>query len=485
MVKSRVGLGIFFTILILGGIGAARLAVADWAAPPPTQAEAQAQTGQNELFWRYWTEGVNVSETLSDKAIFPTFGLASDNEAVYLAWGDERDGQDNIYYVASPDGGRNWGTVQPLIQTAQNSSRPSLVVSGTMPYFVWAEALEGDPINRATMLMPLGASQPISIPNDHTRFASTPRLAQGDDGSLHLALQGGQSNQTDVLYTSWRPGLTTWPPASVVVTHTAIGAGNPAIAVDGQTIHLVWQEKLSPNDSRIYYMRGQREGSNVAWETPTPLSDEAYISVRPAIALGEGTIHVAWGEQTDSDKYRAYLPILLRATSLATPSNIGRRQTTPASPDQLIPLNRHYVRHTWFDIEENRWAYPKRINRLAMSTNNIAPTDIAPALVAGPSGVVCLAWHGFYLGVATEAEEIYVTCSTDRGNRWGPLLNVSKSTDLISIRPAMALGQDGTLHVAWQELASPTADPKEEYQVYYTRSLPYVNLLPIIHKSQQ
>jgi hypothetical protein len=91
---------------------------------------------------------------------------------------------------------------------------------------------------------------------------------------------------------------------------------------------------------------------------------------------------------------------------------------------------------------------------------------------------MCVAWHGFVSGVIIEAEEIYLSCSADLGASWGKPVNVSNSPSTISIRPTLVAGSDGTLHVAWQELAGD--DPLEEYEVYYAHSFPNVTVLPIV-----
>jgi hypothetical protein len=82
--------------------------------------------------------------------------------------------------------------------------------------------------------------------------------------------------------------------------------------------------------------------------------------------------------------------------------------------------------------------------------------------------------------VGVEAEEVYVSCSTDQGASWGTPVNVSRSPDVISIRPVLAIGDDGILQLVWQELAG--ADPKVNYQIYYAHSLPYTVLFPLVRR---
>ena len=96
------------------------------------------------------------------------------------------------------------------------------------------------------------------------------------------------------------------------------------------------------------------------------------------------------------------------------------------------------------------------------------------------SGAVCVAWDGYRHGAPHDAEEIFLSCSRDQGATWGAPLNVSSSPSVMSTRPALAIGDDGILHMAWQELAG--SNPEDEYEIYYAHSLPKALLLPIIRK---
>jgi hypothetical protein len=94
---------------------------------------------------------------------------------------------------------------------------------------------------------------------------------------------------------------------------------------------------------------------------------------------------------------------------------------------------------------------------------------------------MCVAWHGFRVGAGIEAEEIYVTCSNDSGASWESPINVSHSESTISIRPVLAVANDGVLHLAWQEYVGPSAT--ENYEIFYAHSIPYVIFVPAVLKA--
>ncbi len=399
-----------------------------------------ASAVENADFWYHWTSPVNVSSSPTDNATWPAIGVSGDGGTVYLAWSDGRDGaSQNIYYAASTDGGGHWSAAGRVWASDYDSLRPDVAISGTSPLLVWAD--ETGASSHDTYEMALGDTGPSLVPNARDVLAYAPRLGLGG-GVIHAVLQGGVDQRTDILY-SRRVGSGTWLTATVVFTHTAAGSYDPAIAVTpaGGVVHLVWQEKISGNASSIFYMRGEWSGEQLTWSQVVNLSEGITTSVRPDIALAaDGTLHVVWGEKF---------------------------------PDRET----QYVRYARSADGGNTWSDPLRVFTDPVSANSVAPTDIAPVVAVVPSGAVCVAWHGFPKGASYDAEDIYVSCSAD-GTNWGTPVNVSRSEDVISIRPTMAAGSDGVLHLAWQEYVGPNAF--FNYQVYYAHSVPFVVYLPLV-----
>jgi hypothetical protein len=300
--------------------------------------------------------------------------------------------------------------------------------------------------------MALGDTAPETVPNDHTVLANVPRLALGPGGELHLALQGGIEPKPDILYSRREPGMTEWPTATVLFDSQHSGSYFPTLAIstDGQTIHLAWQENFAGDDSEIYYLRGRRSGEEIIWEAPISLSQGISRSVRPAIILqarpdASETVYLAWGEQESG-------------------------------------YERQYVRFSRSEDGGDDWTAPRRVTPQVFETNNVAPTDVAPALAIMPSGLLCVAWHGFRPDATPPAEEIFVSCSPDKGDHWDVPVNISRTPETISIRPVLAVGSDGILRLAWQDQESQSDNPVSEYQILYAHSLPHVVMLPLVRR---
>ena len=440
-------------IVIFGGICSVHLALAQTSTSLHQNSDGSMPASEEapDRFWMGWSSPVDVSQSPTNQALWPALGVTAGGQMIYLAWSDGRDGVSNIHYTNSGDGGASWTPAQRVWWTDLKSWRPTLVVTGTTRYLAWADQASSG-LEHTVYQMALGAGSVTFVPNEHPMLASAPRLALGAGGELHLVLPGGLGNNPDVLYSRRSIGATTWPTATVVFTHTATGSFEPSLVVspDGETIHLVWEER-DFTKSAIYYMRGQRSGAETVWQSPTVLSPGINKSVLPVIGLAESdtgyVLHVIWGETQNQDGYKD-----------------------------------RYVRYSRSDDEGASWSDPIRIDPEAVRTNENTPSKVAHDLAITPSGTVCVSWHGFRSGVAVEAEEVYLTCSTDQGTGWETAVNVSRSPNLISIRPVLDVGDNGILHLVWQEQAYEDADPLGEYQIYYVHSLPHSVMLPMVRR---
>jgi len=63
---------------------------------------------------------------------------------VHVVWYDTRDGNGEIYYKRSPDGGTSWGADTRLTNNSASSLRPSVAASGLKLHVVWTDARDGN-----------------------------------------------------------------------------------------------------------------------------------------------------------------------------------------------------------------------------------------------------------------------------------------------------------------------------------------------------
>src|SRR4030043_225415 len=82
------------------------------------------------------------------------------------------------------------------------------------------------------------------------------------------------------------------------ITNTLGDSKYPAIAVDGLNIYVVWYD-TTPGNYEIYFKRSVDGG--VTWKTNKRLTNNAGYSQDPAIAVDGLNIYVVWEDYTPAE----------------------------------------------------------------------------------------------------------------------------------------------------------------------------------------
>jgi hypothetical protein len=70
--------------------------------------------------------------------------LAVSSPTVHVVWHDYRDGNWEIYYKRSPNGGISWETDTRMTDAIGDSDYPSVAVSGSVVHVVWYDSRDGN-----------------------------------------------------------------------------------------------------------------------------------------------------------------------------------------------------------------------------------------------------------------------------------------------------------------------------------------------------
>ncbi len=165
--------------------------------------------------------------------------VSSAGSYVHVAWMDYRDGNSEIYYKRSTDGGTSWGADTRLTNDAAGSWQPSLAVSGARIHVVWEDRRDGS-----------------------WKIYYNRSLDSGGSWGIDTQL-----------------------------TNTADDTDNPSVAVADSIVHVVWFDWRDGN-KEIYYKRNPtgnigieerrndgRQATDGALEIePNPFTDFAVVS---------------------------------------------------------------------------------------------------------------------------------------------------------------------------------------------------------------
>ena len=104
--------------------------------------------GNYEIYYKRSTDGGSSwgadTRLTSDVAISEYSSVSVSGSVVHVAWEDRRDGNYEIYYKRSTDGGSNWGTDTRLTNNSAISYLSCVSVSGSVVHVVWQDDRDGN-----------------------------------------------------------------------------------------------------------------------------------------------------------------------------------------------------------------------------------------------------------------------------------------------------------------------------------------------------
>lgn len=228
--------------------------------------------------------------------------IAAGEKSVHVVWYDYRDGNAEIYYKRSTDEGMNWSTGTRLTNDTSDSKLPSIIVSGLLVHVVWEEYRDGNSeiyYKRSTDGGTTWGAD-IRLTND---FALSELPSISVSGlALHVVWNDYRDTNYEIYYKRSTDGGITWE-ADMQLTSDPANSVYPAIAVSDSVVHAVWFDDRDGNDE-IYYKRSTDGGKN--WEADTRLTNSSYLSWVPSVSVSNSDVHVVWTDDRDGNDETYY-----------------------------------------------------------------------------------------------------------------------------------------------------------------------------------
>ena len=229
--------------------------------------------GNYEIYYKRSTDsGTNwgADTRLTNKVTYYSFApsIAISGSQMNIVWQDDRDGNYEIYYKRSTDGGTNWGADIRLTNNVASSYRPSLAVSGTQIFVIWA-----------------------------------------DDRDANM----------EIYYKRSTDGGANWS-ADTRLTNNPADSFTPTVAISGSQVHVVWRDSRDGNQE-IYYKNSPDGGTN--WGADTRLTNNSAVSDYPFVAVSGSQVHIVWDDERDGNYeiyYKRTIPVPA-APTLVSPAN--------------------------------------------------------------------------------------------------------------------------------------------------------------------
>jgi len=216
--------------------------------------------------------------------------IAVSGSIVNVVWFDDRDGNREIYYKRSTDGGINWGTDTRLSNDPSSSALPSIAISGTNLHVVWQDERN----NNSEIYYKRSTDGGINwgadtrLTND-TAWSKDPCIAV-NGLNVYVVWYDYRDGNYEIYFKRSTDGGTTWG-IDTRLTNSSAVSKNPCIAVSGSNVHVVWQE------NKLFYRQSTDGG--VTWGTIIQLTNGPSASEFPSIAVSGSNVHLVWHDFRD------------------------------------------------------------------------------------------------------------------------------------------------------------------------------------------
>jgi hypothetical protein len=227
--------------------------------------------------------------------------------------------------------------------------------------------------------------------------------------------------------------------------------------------------QLYDYDAVSYVRVGFAEGTLP--EEPTPLPAESpETSPHPVLAIDpDNVIHLAWADTSSGIWDIYYTRSTDGGVTFSKPMKVNVEATGAACGHPTLAIGLDGSVHVaWEEMRDGDWdIYYARLEGVeafsspTLVSDDAAGTDqIRPAIAVGRDGSVHLAWQDSRAG----NWDVDYARSTDGGDTFGANLRVNEETRGQQIDPAIGVDGQGRVHVTWAD------DRSAAWAVYHTRS---------------
>ena len=249
--------------------------------------------------------------------------VAAFDSHLHLTWFDQRDGNNEVYYKRSDDGGLTWNADTRLTNNPAFSVFPAITTSGSRVHIAWQEHRDGNSEIYYKRSSDAGITwgNDVRLTNNAANSFSPSIAAAGLD--VHVAWFDQRDGNLEIYHKHSADAGVTWDADKRVTNNPAVSQ-YPSVSVSASNVHLVWFDERDGN-TEIYYNRSTNSGTT--WEADTRLTTDAARSTDPCVAVSSSTVHVAWTDARDnSPPYRGNYEIYYKS------SDIGGGQTPTPTP---------------------------------------------------------------------------------------------------------------------------------------------------------
>jgi hypothetical protein len=318
---------------------------------------------------------------------------------LHVVWQDDTPGNYEIFYKKSTDNGITWTANQRLTYTANESWAPDLAVdSSGYLYLVWHEYMQGQSDIYFKKSMNGGANWTATKRLTWTSsWSLEPSITVDSLGHLHVVWSDFTPGNYEIYYMKSTDGGASWTTGKRLTWNAGWSQSPKIVAYSSNYLHVVWSDS-TPGVNEIYYMRSTDGGTH--WSASQRLTWTSGWSYAPDLAVDLlGHPHVVWYDNTPGNNEIYYVRSPDGGASWTT-----RHRLTWTSGDSLSPSlfvdSEGYLNLVWSDNSPGNYEiYFKRSVDWGNSwSTNLRRTwnsgeSNCPVIVIDSLGRIHVAWY--------------------------------------------------------------------------------------------
>jgi hypothetical protein len=252
--------------------------------------------GNYEIFYKRSTDdGVSWgtdTRLTNNFASSTTPSVSAVGQLVHVIWEEFRDGNSEIYYKRSSNGGSHWGADIRLTTNSFSSRYPSLSVSGHKIHVVWNDDRNGSGNNEIYYKRSTDAGQSWGTDTrltNNSHFSYFPTISVYQE-NVHVAWNDNRDGHMEIYYKRSTDGGLFWGPDTRITSYSSNPSSN-SISASGPHVHLTYIDQRN-SQTKVYYKRSPDGGTS--WGPETSLSINYQDCVNPYIVASGQSVHFVY-----------------------------------------------------------------------------------------------------------------------------------------------------------------------------------------------
>lgn len=314
-----------------------------------------------------------------------SLSVAADGNSVHVVWTDLRDGNNEIYYKRSTNSGTSWDADLRLTDNSSASWNTSLSILGSVLHVIWIDDRDGNWEIYYKRSSDGGTSWGADTRLSNNSFYSEFPSVSVSASAVHVVWTDNREGNYEIYYMRSTDGGASWGPETRLTTNASFSL-TPSVNTIGSAVHVVWRDNRDGN-YEIYYKRSTDGG--LSWGTDTRLVNNIFDSGDPSISAAGSVIITVWMDSRDGN-WRVYSKRSTDGGSTwGADIPITENPADPAYP--LIFISSQSAHFVWQDYRDGNYEiYYKRSTDAGLTwgadtrlTNNTAVSEIPSMYVNG------------------------------------------------------------------------------------------------------